>query len=118
MKLLVVDKDKKGLTCSIIVGGVLGSRKGINVPGVNLNMPFISEQDKEDIISRIKGRIDYLKELRNDIIEKNKAIKEIKLEKKNIRIIIRDQKRLLRKDKATKFSLSRELITKKNTMTL
>lgn len=50
MKLLVVDKDKKGLTCSIIVGGTLGSRKGINVPGVDLNMPFISEQDKEDIL--------------------------------------------------------------------
>lgn len=50
MKLLVVAKDKKGLTCSIIAGGVLGSRKGVNVPGVNLNMPFISEQDKEDII--------------------------------------------------------------------
>ncbi len=50
MKLLVVDKDKKGLTCSIIVGGILGSRKGVNVPGVDLNMPFISEQDKEDIL--------------------------------------------------------------------
>jgi len=50
MKLLVVDKDKKGLTCSIIVGGILGSRKGINVPGVDLDMPFISEQDKEDIL--------------------------------------------------------------------
>ena len=50
MKLLVVDKDKKGLTCSIIVGGILGSRKGINVPGVDLDMPFISDQDKEDIL--------------------------------------------------------------------
>ena len=50
MKLLVVDKDKKGLTCSIVVGGILGSRKGVNVPGVDLNMPFISEQDKEDIL--------------------------------------------------------------------
>ena len=50
MKLLVIGKDKKGLTCSIVAGGILGSRKGVNVPGVNLNMPFISEQDKEDII--------------------------------------------------------------------
>ena len=49
MKLLVTDKDNTGLTCTVIVGGDLGSRKGINVPGVNLNMPFISEQDREDI---------------------------------------------------------------------
>ena len=60
MKLLVVDKDNKGLTCSIIVGGILGSRKGINVPGVNLNMPFISEQDKEDIIYACRHDGDFL----------------------------------------------------------
>ena len=48
--IFVVAKDKKGLTCSIIAGGILGSRKGVNVPGVNLNMPFISKQDREDII--------------------------------------------------------------------
>ena len=60
MKLLVVDKDNKGLTCSIIVGGVLGSRKGVNVPGVNLNMPFISEQDKEDIIYACRHDGDFI----------------------------------------------------------
>ena len=60
MKLLVVDKDNKGLTCSIIVGGMLGSRKGINVPGVDLNMPFISEQDKEDIIYACKHDGDFI----------------------------------------------------------
>ena len=60
MKLLVIAKDKKGLTCSIVVGGTLGSRKGINVPGVNLNMPFISEQDREDIIYACKHNGDFL----------------------------------------------------------
>lgn len=60
MKLLVVDKDKTGLTCSIIVGGILGSRKGVNVPGVDLNMPFISEQDKEDIIYACRHDGDFL----------------------------------------------------------
>lgn len=60
MKLLVVDKDNTGLTCSIVVGGVLGNRKGVNVPGVNLNMPFISEQDKEDIIYACRHDGDFL----------------------------------------------------------
>ena len=60
MKLLVIGKDKKGLTCSIVAGGILGSRKGVNVPGVNLNMPFISEQDKEDIIYACNNSGDFL----------------------------------------------------------
>ncbi len=60
MKLLVVDKDSKGLTCSIVVGGILGSKKGINVPGVNLEMPFISEDDKKDIIYAAHHDGDFL----------------------------------------------------------
>lgn len=50
MKLLVTDKDATSLTCQIIVGGELGDRKGVNVPGIELDVPFLSEQDKEDII--------------------------------------------------------------------
>lgn len=50
MELLVIDKDSNGLDCKVIAGGVLGDRKGINVPGVTLNVPFISDQDREDII--------------------------------------------------------------------
>ena len=60
MKLLVTDKDKTGITCTVVVGGELGSRKGINVPGVNLNMPFISEQDREDIIYACKHNGDFI----------------------------------------------------------
>lgn len=48
-KLLVVEKDEKSLTCKILVGGFLGERKGINVPGVNLDEPFLSESDIRDI---------------------------------------------------------------------
>ena len=82
MKLLVVDKDKKGLTCSIIVGGILGSRKGINVPGVDLDMPFISEQDKEDILYACQHDGDFIAlsfvSSKEDIL----AVKEI-LEQEN-----------------------------------
>lgn len=88
MKLLVVDKDKKGLTCSIVVGGNLGSRKGVNVPGVNLNMPFISDQDKEDIIYACHHDGDFLAlsfvSSKEDIL----AVKEIlKAENSDMQII-------------------------------
>lgn len=88
MKLLVVDKDSKGLTCSIIVGGLLGNKKGVNVPGVNLNVPFISKQDELDIRYACKNGGDFLAlsfvSDKEDIIR----VKEIlKSENSNMQII-------------------------------
>ena len=40
MKLEVIEKLPNGINCKIIDGGVLGSRKSVNVPGVHLNMPL------------------------------------------------------------------------------
>ena len=88
MKLLVIDKDSKNLTCKIISGGKLGSRKGINVPGVNLDMPFINEQDKEDIIYAIHHDGDFIAlsfvSSKEDILEVKKIIEK---ENSNIQII-------------------------------
>ena len=50
MKIEVISKEEDGVTCKIINGGVLGNKKSLNVPGVKLDIPFISEQDREDII--------------------------------------------------------------------
>ena len=60
MKLLVISKDNEGITCKIISGGVLGNREGVNVPGVKLNVPFISNQDHEDIVYACQHNGDYL----------------------------------------------------------
>lgn len=49
MRLEVVAKDNSSLSCKVIDGGVLTSKKGINVPGVNLGLSFISEADLKDI---------------------------------------------------------------------
>lgn len=48
-KLQVINKDSESLSCEILVGGILGERKGINVPGVDLEEPFLSEIDIKDI---------------------------------------------------------------------
>ena len=49
MKLEVVGKDFDSVTCKVLEGGVLKSKKGINVPGIDLQLPFVSEQDRRDI---------------------------------------------------------------------
>lgn len=60
MRLEVINKDKEGLTCKIIDGGKLGSRKSVNVPGKKLDLPFISEADKKDIIYACEHDGDFL----------------------------------------------------------
>lgn len=49
MKLQVVSVEEDGITCEIINGGVLGNRKSLSVPGVDLDIPYVSEVDREDI---------------------------------------------------------------------
>ena len=55
MKTEVIEKDSEGVTCKIITGGVLGNRKSMSVPGKALNIPFISDADREDIIYACKN---------------------------------------------------------------
>lgn len=43
------DDDGNGVTCRIKNGGTIKSRRGVCIPGMKLNVPYVSEQDKEDI---------------------------------------------------------------------
>ena len=49
MKIEVISKEEDGVTCKVVNGGVLGNRKSLSVPGVKLNIPYLSEADVEDI---------------------------------------------------------------------
>ena len=60
MKLEVIDKEGEDLVCKILVGGLLKSKKGINVPGVALNIEFLSKEDVEDIIYACEKEGDFL----------------------------------------------------------
>ena len=44
--------------CTVINGGMVSSHKGINVPGAQLSMPFMSERDREDIRFCCKTGVD------------------------------------------------------------
>ncbi|MCI8346912.1 MAG: pyruvate kinase [Bacilli bacterium] len=49
MKLEVISIESDGVTCKIIYGGILGNRKSMSVPGIKLNIPYVSDLDREDI---------------------------------------------------------------------
>ncbi|MEN6459988.1 MAG: pyruvate kinase [Syntrophomonas sp.] len=48
------------IVCHIMNGGELGEQKGINVPGVRINMPFLSEKDIADINFGIDNDVDFI----------------------------------------------------------
>ena len=48
-KLIVIEKDDNGVTCEIQNSGTIKSRRGVCLPGIKLDVPYISEKDKEDI---------------------------------------------------------------------
>ena len=75
MKIEVISKEEDGLTCRVIDGGVLKSKKGIAVPGVKLDIPFMSEQDREDIKYACLNDGDFIA---LSFVESRENIKEVK----------------------------------------
>jgi len=60
MKLEVISKESDGVTCKIISGGVLGNKKSMSAPGINLNIPYVSDIDREDIKYACEAGGEYL----------------------------------------------------------
>ncbi len=46
--------------CTVVNGGVVSNHKSINVPNVEIPMPYISPVDKEDILFGIEQEVDYI----------------------------------------------------------
>ncbi|PZE21470.1 pyruvate kinase [Paenibacillus xerothermodurans] len=58
--LQVVDKSNTEIKCRIVNGGLLGGKKGVNVPGVKIKLPGITEKDANDIIFGIEQGVDFI----------------------------------------------------------
>src|SRR5699024_9349453 len=52
--------EGKDIVCVVDNGGDISDRKGVNVPGVELNMPFISPKDREDLLFGIQEDFDFV----------------------------------------------------------
>jgi len=60
IELKVVSTTKDTVTCKIVHGGILKEHKGINLPGVNVSAPSLTEKDKMDLEFGIKSEVDYI----------------------------------------------------------
>ncbi|MFA6580716.1 MAG: pyruvate kinase [Paludibacter sp.] len=58
--LKVESKDENYLYCKVLNDGVLGSRKSVNVPGVRINLPSLTERDRQNILFAIENDLDFI----------------------------------------------------------
>jgi len=58
--LIVSKTGPEGIRCTVKNSGVIGDRKGVNVPDANINMPSMTEQDEQDILFGIEQGFDFI----------------------------------------------------------
>ena len=60
LALKVIDKNEDTLFCEVRNDATLGSRKSVNVPGVRINLPSLTEKDRNNILYAIEKDIDFI----------------------------------------------------------
>jgi len=60
LEVLSVNKDRGEIVTKVLNSGILKNKKGVNVPGVRINLPGITEKDAQDIIFGIEQGVDFI----------------------------------------------------------
>lgn len=72
--------NKNDIVCRVINGGVVSNHKGVNVPDVDLSMPYISDKDREDILFGISQDVDFIAasfvQKKEDILQLRKLLEK------------------------------------------
>ncbi len=80
IELTVTEINGSNVVCRVENNGTLGCKKGVNLPNVHVNLPALTEKDKEDIKFGIKMGIDYIAasfiRTARDVLEIRKVLEE------------------------------------------
>jgi len=60
MRLVVVELDPTHVRCRVLTPGKLGSRRHINLPGVDVGLPSLTEKDEKDVRGGVAAGIDFV----------------------------------------------------------
>ncbi|MCB1167456.1 MAG: pyruvate kinase [Leptospiraceae bacterium] len=81
INLEVLSIEEGRLQCRVLEGGQLGSRKHINLPGVRVNLPSITEKDKKDIRFAVENDLDFVAlsfvRRADDVLEARKIVEDL-----------------------------------------
>lgn len=82
IEMMVEEIKGEEIVCRVINGGYVSNHKGVNVPGVVLSMPYISDVDREDILFGIEMGYEFLAasfaRTKEDILQVRKILDEHK----------------------------------------
>jgi pyruvate kinase len=60
INLKVLEKEDRSMRCRVIDGGLLKSRRHVNLPGIRVNLPAITKKDREDIAFGMEQEVDFI----------------------------------------------------------
>ncbi len=60
MELHVIGSSRWDVKCKVITGGVLKEHKGMNLPGVELSAPSLTDKDRNDLRAGLRWQVDYI----------------------------------------------------------
>ena len=80
IEMKVEEVNKTNIVCRVVNGGVVSNHKGVNVPDVDLSMPYISDKDREDILFGIEQDVDFVAasfvQKKEDILQLRKLLEK------------------------------------------
>lgn len=56
----IIDIQDKNIICRVLNDGIIKNHKGVNVPNVSINLPSVTEKDKDDLIFGCKMEVDFI----------------------------------------------------------
>lgn len=60
VELVVKKVEEKAVVCEVLNGATISNRKGVNIPGISLALPAMTEKDKEDIKFAIEQDVEFI----------------------------------------------------------
>ena len=60
LELTVRELTETDVICNVVIGGELSNRKGVNIPNVHLDIPYLSETDMADLRFGVENDVDYI----------------------------------------------------------
>jgi len=60
IEMVVKEKNETDIKCKVINGGEVSDNKGVNIPGVEINLPYVSEKDKQDLLFAVNNDFDFI----------------------------------------------------------